>query len=321
MKKAILALSVLMMCMIVFVGCNKDDKITVSEYVTDASGEVVTNEDGEKETTLREVEETSIEYVTDANGEDVIDDDGEKVTTIVEKTPEDENDETTTEKPTQPQTTVPVDVTIPVEGTTVVKPVEERIFETKYKPIIKSGKYLIEMTIQDEIDGKAIDMPLMFATNGESLFIEIQLDGEMTGLLGGLKTSFLCKGTKTYMILPTLKRYIEAPTEDEMLFDPAEMQDGFNDDSAKYKSTTKASYGGIEYICEEYVSDNTSYKYYFTTDTKDLKRIEFIQEGQEPMISNFAQFYGNPADSYFEIPSNYKLVDLSTLESLVSLFS
>lgn len=342
MKKTLIALALLVACLSLVVACNKKDDNVITEYVTNANGEVVTDKDGEKVTKKVSVDKTSYEYVTNEKGEKVTDENGKAITTKVywvevtdengkivtskvsgenigkkpgATNPSKNNGTTTTTKPTTTETTAPINVTLP-SGTNANN--TERIFETKYKSILRSGKYVIGMTLISEDNGQKMELPVTFAVSGNSMFMDVKMDKSLTGL-ASMNLQFLYDTKNSYIILPSIRMYSVSNdiTGDDAPFDPDEIQSGLDNKNTKYVRTTTINTNGIKYICEEYSGDGMTYKYYFSTNTKELKRIEFINQNGETMISNISQFSSSPAASYFKVPSGYIKINLNELGKLL----
>lgn len=222
---------VIVVAILVFAGCvnftkdnidvsSAESELALDEYetviaaamdvpVTDANGEQVTNEAGEKLTTSIFVEEVAVpvtneagEAVTDANGEQqttkvYADKDSGKIVSGEVKTTvayRDKNGDivATTAAPAKPDTT-----TLPSNELNTTVPAQTNTEENEFE-YLRSGNFYIQGTMTDS-SGQSL--PLEMAVTANSIYMLSNFEGAAMGML-------INNGT-TYMIYPAEKSYLE----------------------------------------------------------------------------------------------------------------
>ncbi len=325
--KRIIAVVAAMTTVLTFtVACskNKDEPVV---YETDAYGETVTNKDGEKVTV--KLENSSVEYVTDEKGNYVLDKNGEKMTILHYSVTEvDENGNVITNANKEPvtkefvssneTTTLSIEEfisnqmttgkveTLP-EGTTIAT--NKRLFDKKFRDIITTGKFYIEMNMSGNVEGLGMSTDVAFAMNGADNYTKMGMS--MAGLFN-MTIEMINSGGKTYTVNPKNKIYME--DESANMLDPDELKESLGSSNAKYQKTSIVKANGKTYICEEYLAEDLTYKYYFDQKTEELKRIEFDTGDGDTIIMDVKKFVKNPSDSYFKVPAGYKKVTAEEFE-------
>lgn len=311
--------------------CSRDELEDVTVYQTDLWGETVTNEKGENVTVP--VEGGSIEYVTDAKGNQLLDENGEKITILhyyVHDVDDkgnvvtNENKEPVTKvHSSAPSTTASMgsledlingDVemstvvveTMP-EGTTIQT--SERLYDKSLKKILASGKFYIEMKTQYNMEGVGIRANYGLAISGNKTYMKTNM--QVLGILN-MTLEFIMNGNKMYMLNSKSKVYMESigseSFDDDMLTGD-QIQEALGSTTSQYQKSSVVKTGGKTYICEEYVEGDTVFKYYFDKSTEAIKRIEYEAADGTAMAMDIVKLTGNPSDSYFEVPAGYKKVD------------
>lgn len=193
-----------------------------------------------------------------------------------------------------------VKVIEPVTGTDG-KPLREG-FEKNFKEIIQSENFTLSATLETEVDGSTMRMPMSLMRNGDNLYAETNrpVDGK-----GALKAGFLVTGGKLYLVIPAMRCYMEVPQDVlDSLLDPSLIEGGANDDSAKYVSSGEVTVKGKKYTCDVYDSNGNTTKYYFDSDG-NLKRIENITADGAPTIIEINTLKKGSDKSKMKLPSGY----------------
>ena len=296
------------------------DDVTV--YQTDAFGEIVTDENGEKVTLS--LEDISVEYVTDKNGNKVLDEDGNEATILhyyitdvddegnvvtdenkkpVTKEHTSSNKENTTaglgnlqdyingdeELPTVEIETIP-------EGTTIKE--NKKLLEKAFG----SGKFYMDLSVENQL---GMPMTMTLAISGSDK-IYVGFNVNMLGLKMGYAT--LQANGKSYAIDTNTKTYCESDSVSSDISDVDEITSSLvYGDSMKYVQTSEVKYKGVKYFCEEYETEMGTSKYYFDKTTEELKRIEHNNSDAKTVLV-VKKFVKNPSDSYFTVPGGYRKV-------------
>ncbi len=304
--------------LVITAACGKKiDVDDVTVYETDMWGETVTNTAGEAVTLP--VEDVSAEYVTDEEGRKVLDENGERVTILHYYVGElDDKGNVVTNAHKKPVTqefvsapenvtagslddifgeTVPV-VTMP-EGTTVQT--TQRLFDKNFREVIISGNFYMETTMSGNVDGMGMKTNVAFAVSGDKMYTKMNVNA---GLINMTFENILKDG-KAYTVYPKKKVYMEAASD---MISGDEIKESLGSSQAKYQQTSIVTSKGVKYICEEYLVDDMTYKYYFDQKTEALKRIEYSAGDGSTVIMDIKKLSKNPAASYFEVPAGYKKV-------------
>ena len=168
---------------------------------------------------------------------------------------------------------------------------------------IKDGIYKFSCTYSTSEEGLNLSMPFTLAVKGAKSFISM----DMTLIAGeSMKTNVITNGSKSYIVLPTLKQYITSSPSDneEMLGDVSNV---ITAESGKYVSTTEVKSNGKTYICETYKEDSMTVKCYFLNG-KTLDRQEIITPEGNIILTDI-RYSNDVDDELFELPSGYKNID------------
>lgn len=290
------------------------------EYATDAEGEVVTQENGQKETTTTTTKAGGASssdddmdfqvYATDKNGENITDKDGNLVTTQIDFNEVlNEMTKTTTtgktkpgEKPTQGGLAGSLESSgkddLLEEGDTTNKTdLKSKVID----PVIKSKKYTLDTTII--ADG--MEMPMVMCINGKDY--AASLDMKMGTL--AISARVFSKDGKYYLVIPMFGMYSEV---DEETSGDISNPSGDLTVSSTYVKSTKVKEGNVNYTCEEYkTSDGKTVKYYFN-EKNEWKRWEVI-DGDTISVFVINSFKNTINKSMFEIPKGLKKVDFDAI--------
>lgn len=259
------------------------------------NGETTTKPAGESSTTLPAGEVTTspgFEFTTDPAGAT----DVTETTTFLSDT----------ELPTGSK----VEVTTDAQGL----PTDSKV-ETILGSLIKGEKYTMKFTLQTEMDGEKMVLPVTTYVSGKKTVMDTEMDTSAMGMPGlkTMKVRFLSTGTDFYAILPAYKMYYKMDSGDFGDIFSANLGKGTEDST--YLGTYKVKFDGKEYICEEYTADGVLMKYYFLGG--ELKRIEVTETSSTPYttsIMDIASISQDVDESVFKVPTGY--MDLSAFGGL-----
>ncbi len=297
-----------------------DDQGKTHEYATDAEGEIVTQENGEKQTTATTTTKAgdksstsapSVDfevYATDENGVNVTDKNGNLVTTQIDfNSIVNEMTNTTTNKKGE-SGSASGGLSGSLESSDKDDLLDEgnKISKTSLKskiidPIVKTKKYTLSTTIV----AQDMEMPMTMCINGNEYAASLNMN------MASLKISarvFSEKG-KYYLVIPMFGMYSQIDNEtSEDISQPS----GDLTATSKYVKSTKVKDGNVTYTCEEYKSaDGKTIKFYFN-EKNEWKRWEVIN-GEDITVFIINKFEGKVDKSMFEIPKGLKKVDFDAI--------
>ncbi len=284
MKKALCIILSMMIILVSFAACgDKEDENF--EYVTDAKGEVVTNEDGVKQTQPAE--------------------------------PSEKDGSSTTAASTKADGT-----TKPSNGTATVNPDDFADFNPNASKddLLDEGTKVQKTTLRDDIIKKAISdkkFTMTMTVLGESAEIPttVTMDGEKFGAslsLNGIDSKVINKDGKTYVAFnySGMKMYMETDSDAMGMGDIMTPQAG---EDQKYVKTTTVKDGGKTYTCEEYKTDDgVVTKYYF--EGKKWVRQEVV-DGDTVSICEIKEFKDTVDNSIFDL-TGYTKFDEKALAAM-----
>ncbi len=305
-----------------------------TEVVTDDEGEPVTDESGDTVTVMSTTSEPEI--VTNAKGQPVTNKSGETVTVATtaaatteyvfisdETMPTGEPIEVTTNtsgKPIEVTTKPdgkPIEVTTKPSGNPTDLPLDKSFFN-----ILKGKKYYMKFTAQMDMDDTKQTIPVAIYVSDKKSLVELTMGGADLGLGAGLaKMSLLNNTNGNYLlisILGVVKGYVKMPADQAGEYDDMFNFSGIEDTSdMTYVKTTKVTYKGVEYICEEYRGSDATTKYFFNKGK--LVRIEQVSDDGSKMIMENIEISAKFDENIFSIPSGYKEISEKDLEGLSGL--
>lgn len=279
MKKALCIILSMMILLVTFAACgDKEDENF--EYVTDTNGEVVTNEDG--------VKQTQPVTTTDTNGTDASTAGSSKV-----------------DGATNP--------TSGSNGVTPIAPDLENFNPNASKEdLLDEGTKVQKTTLRDDIIAKTIKdkkftMTMTVLGQGTEIPTTVTMDGDKFGAtlnLNGIDSKVINKDGKTYVAFnySGMKMYMETESESIGMEDIMTPQAG---DDQKYVKTTTVKDNGKTYTCEEYKTDDGIVtKFYF--EGKKWVRQETI-DGDTISICEIKDFKNTVDNSVFDLKGYTKL--------------
>lgn len=300
-----------------------DAKGNTYQYATDADGNIVTKEDGGKETTSQSASASDsgtgdmTVLVTDENGEYVTNKDGTPVTSkldtnaLMEAAEKMMGETTTTKKNSSSGSSS----TKKNESTTKAasntgsssndlldegsKTGKTNLKETVIDPVMKTGTFTVECNLIAD----SVSMPTTLAFKGN--------DFSFTVKMSGIDFRVFSNNGKYYLALPSLGRYGEI---DKSTFGDFSSSSEIMNKKATYVKSTKVKNGSETYTCEEYkTSDGTTVKYYFNS-KNEWKRWETV-DGDTVGVFVINSFTKGAKSSLFEV-SKFWVKD----DSFASLF-
>ena len=196
--------------------------------------------------------------------------------------------------------------TAPVTQTTAPQ-VQKLNFE-KYRDMYSGGTYYMVFTTNDETLG---DVPISSAKKGSNILVTTTVEG-MTGTV-----IYNAEKDKTYFVVDEWKRYFSLPKS--MLGDDIDMSEldllsGFFSPeikTSKFK-VKNVEIDGEQLVCESYKTKSGAVRdYYFKDGT--LVRIDSVDEDGTSSEFYIKSVTNEVSDSLFEIPSDYRYLNLSWL--------
>lgn len=200
-------------------------------------------------------------------------------------------------------------------------PVDANYLENLRK-IFASNKYTFDMNMNVRFEGQTFYVPTVICRNGKKIAMdfEIGISSFLKGLdesassvasaffsLAGVKNmkiKYISTGTKNYLVMTSLKKYVELSDEESVDYVGGILGDTSISSDADYVGTSKIKVGGINYVCEEFKShDGEKRRYYFCDG--ELKRIE-LDAGANTSIIEVNSIKGTVNNSAFSIPSDCK---------------
>lgn len=178
----------------------------------------------------------------------------------------------------------------------------------KYKKAFLNGTYLMTFTTNDKELG---NQPITVAAKNGNVSIDTTL--------GTIRARMIqqSKSGKTYLLIPSLKKYTELTEEmlgDESL-DLSEMTKGFAQELSQPVKQSTVKMNGKTYNCESTKnSDGTQARYYFDGDK--LVQIDTINPDGSVESVYISKFTTDVPDSLFTIPKGYGYLNLDWLMSM-----
>ena len=178
----------------------------------------------------------------------------------------------------------------------------------KYEKAFLNGTYLMTFTTNDKELG---NQPITVAVKNGNVSIDTTL--------GSIRARMIqqSKNGKTYLLIPSLKKYTELTEEmfDGESLDLSEMTKGFAQELGQPVKQSTVKMNGKTYNCESTKnSDGTQVRYYFDGDK--LVQIDTINSDGSVESVYISKFTTDVPDSLFTIPKNYGYLNLDWLMSM-----
>lgn len=135
---------------------------------------------------------------------------------------------------------------------------------------------------------------------------------------GNLEAQFIYDGSKAYVVIPSFKSYAEIESL-ESLSDNMPTITPSEDANGELVKAYETTVDGTTYVCEEYILEGVTSKYYTTTGNRgNLSRIEVIDTDGSTSVMIIESVVAVADDSLFELPKGYLKLDLSGTASINS---
>lgn len=170
----------------------------------------------------------------------------------------------------------------------------------------KRDSFTMTATCSSNMQGTSANMPMTVVKSGKKSYMSMKAP---VGNGVSMTMSFISDGDKFYMVFPEGRMYLAVDAGEA-----GDVNEAMNSISAidfegmEYVRTSEVKADGKKYICEEYKSNDSTIKCYFSGD--DLVKMEILSS-QGVLVCNDIKFSSKVDESVFKIPSGY--TDISTL--------
>ena len=170
----------------------------------------------------------------------------------------------------------------------------------------KRDSFTMTATCSSNMQGTSANMPMTVVKSGKKSYMSMKAP---VGNGVSMTMSFISDGDKFYMVFPEGRMYLAVDAGEA-----GDVNEAMNSLSAidfegmEYVRTSEVKADGKKYICEEYKSNDSTIKCYFSGE--DLVKMEILSS-QGVIVCNDIKFSSKVDESVFKIPSGY--TDISTL--------
>ena len=276
MKKAILCIFMCFVLMLSFAACKNNDSDPDTTAASDSAGSSA------EDTT------SSLEDIISAlNGTDSTDPSNPASTTEA------------TEPETMPEGKE-------VKNNAAKSDVKKTRFYAYFQKNSKRDSFTMTATCSSNMQGTSANMPMTVVKSGKKSYMSMKAP---VGNGVSMTMSFIADGDKFYMVFPEGRMYLAVDAGEA-----GDVNEAMNSISAidfegmEYVKTSEVKADGKKYICEEYKSNDSTIKCYFSGD--DLVKMEILSS-QGVLVCDDIKFSSKVDESVFKIPSGY--TDISTL--------
>lgn len=276
MKKAILCILMCLVLMLSFAACKNKDSGTDTTAASDGSG------------ALAEDTTSSLEDIINAlNGVDTTDS---------------SNPASTTEA-TEP-VTMPEGKEIKDKG--AKSDIKKTRFYAYFQKNSKRDSFTMTATCSSNMQGSSANMPMTIVKSGNKSYMSMKAP---VGNGVSMTMSFIADGDKFYMVFPEGRMYLAVDAGEAGDVNEAMSSISAIDfEGMEYVKTSEVKSDGNKYICEEYKSNDSTVKCYFSGD--DLVKMEILSS-QGVLVCDNIKFSSKVDESVFKVPSGY--TDISSL--------
>lgn len=276
MKKAILCILICLVLMLSFAACKNKDSGTDTTAASDGSG------------ALAEDTTSSLEDIINAlNGVDTTDS---------------SNPASTTEA-TEP-VTMPEGKEIKDKG--AKSDIKKTRFYAYFQKNSKRDSFTMTATCSSNMQGSSANMPMTIVKSGNKSYMSMKAP---VGNGVSMTMSFIADGDKFYMVFPEGRMYLAVDAGEAGDVNEAMSSISAIDfEGMEYVKTSEVKSDGNKYICEEYKSNDSTVKCYFSGD--DLVKMEILSS-QGVLVCDNIKFSSKVDESVFKVPSGY--TDISSL--------
>lgn len=276
MKKAILCILMCLILMLSFAACKNKDSGTDTTAASDGSG------------ALAEDTTSSLEDIINAlNGVDTTDS---------------SNPASTTEA-TEP-VTMPEGKEIKDKG--AKSDIKKTRFYAYFQKNSKRDSFTMTATCSSNMQGSSANMPMTIVKSGNKSYMSMKAP---VGNGVSMTMSFIADGDKFYMVFPEGRMYLAVDAgEADDVNEAMSSISAIDFEGMEYVKTSEVKSDGNKYICEEYKSNDSTVKCYFSGD--DLVKMEILSS-QGVLVCDNIKFSSKVDESVFKVPSGY--TDISSL--------
>lgn len=276
MKKTILCILMCLVLMLSFAACKNKDSGTDTTAASDGSG------------ALAEDTTSSLEDIINAlNGVDTTDS---------------SNPASTTEA-TEP-VTMPEGKEIKDKG--AKSDIKKTRFYAYFQKNSKRDSFTMTATCSSNMQGSSANMPMTIVKSGNKSYMSMKAP---VGNGVSMTMSFIADGDKFYMVFPEGRMYLAVDAGEAGDVNEAMSSISAIDfEGMEYVKTSEVKSDGNKYICEEYKSNDSTVKCYFSGD--DLVKMEILSS-QGVLVCDNIKFSSKVDESVFKVPSGY--TDISSL--------
>ena len=170
----------------------------------------------------------------------------------------------------------------------------------------KRDSFTMTATCSSNMQGTSANMPMTVVKSGKKSYMSMKAP---VGNGVSMTMSFISDGDKFYMVFPEGRMYLAVDAGEA-----GDVNEAMNSISAidfegmEYVKTSEVKADGKKYICEEYKSNDSTIKCYFSGD--DLVKMEILSS-QGVLVCDNIKFSSKVDESVFKVPSGY--TDISTL--------
>ena len=276
MKKAILCIFMCLVLMLSFAACKNKDSGSDTTAASDGAGSSA------EDTT------SSLEDIISAlNGVDSTDSSNPASTTEA------------TEPETMPEGKE-------VKNNAAKSDIKKTRFYAYFQKNSKRDSFTMTATCSSNMQGTSANMPMTVVKSGKKSYMSMKAP---VGNGVSMTMSFISDGDKFYMVFPEGRMYLAVDAGEA-----GDVNEAMNSISAidfegmEYVRTSEVKADGKKYICEEYKSNDSTIKCYFSGD--DLVKMEILSS-QGVLVCDNIKFSSKVDESVFKVPSGY--TDISTL--------
>lgn len=170
----------------------------------------------------------------------------------------------------------------------------------------KRDSFTMTATCSSNMQGTSANMPMTVVKSGKKSYMSMKAP---VGNGVSMTMSFISDGDKFYMVFPEGRMYLAVDAgEAGDVNEAMSSLSAIDFEGMEYVKTSEVKADGKKYICEEYKSNDSTIKCYFSGD--DLVKMEILSS-QGVLVCDNIKFSSKVDESVFKIPSGY--TDISTL--------
>ena len=170
----------------------------------------------------------------------------------------------------------------------------------------KRDSFTMTATCSSNMQGTSANMPMTVVKSGKKSYMSMKAP---VGNGVSMTMSFISDGDKFYMVFPEGRMYLAVDAgEAGDVNEAMSSLSAIDFEGMEYVRTSEVKADGKKYICEEYKSNDSTIKCYFSGD--DLVKMEILSS-QGVLVCDNIKFSSKVDESLFKVPAGY--TDISTL--------